>query len=186
MNNVLKVSVVEDDSQAEKLGIKPDDIIVFYNETAISTNTAFLNAAYAAKENGPQNVEIVIDRQGDILRFNASPQPLGLKCKEVAAPVRKLRSAAVRKNSTEYGVAHGVSLAVSFVGWALVLLGVIVAVIAVAGALKSHGFSLVAVLPGLGTVVSGLFLIMGAQVTIATVDTADYTREILEVVNNNK
>jgi len=40
-------------------------------------------------------------------------------------------------------------------------------------------------MPGLGTVASGFLMIMGAQVTQATVDNADHTREILAEMRAN-
>ena len=40
------------------------------------------------------------------------------------------------------------------------------------------GLSLVALLPAIGTAVSGFLLVMGAQATRAIVDTADHAREI--------
>ena len=62
----------------------------------------------------------------------------------------------------------------------------VAAVIAIAMLLSNMGsryFSLGGILPGVGTLISGLFMIMGAQVTKATVDNADNTRELVALMH---
>jgi len=76
---------------------------------------------------------------------------------------------------SRYKTAIFVSNLVSFFGWVLVAMGVLFAVIGLYSSL-----SMIGMLPDLGTAVSGLFLVMGGQITKATVDNADHTREILQ------
>jgi uncharacterized membrane protein len=91
-----------------------------------------------------------------------------------------------RVYASDYGVAKGVSAFVAFVGWALVAIGVIAALIAVQQASGARGVNaavaLMAVVPGVISAGLGFLLVMGAQVTRAAVDTADYAREILKAV----
>ena len=63
----------------------------------------------------------------------------------------------------------------------------IVALVGMAGGMQSGyggGVSILAIVPGLGIAVSGLFLVAAGQVTRATVDNADHTREILNLIRD--
>ena len=85
---------------------------------------------------------------------------------------------------------------ISFLGWLVfaggviaVFAGVIAAFAGMASGLQSQyrgGVSILALLPallpGLGIEVSGLLLVAAGQLTRATVDNADHTREILNVI----
>jgi hypothetical protein len=86
-----------------------------------------------------------------------------------------------------YGVTRGVCSFISFLGWLSVIVGGIIAFIAIISTLQSgYGSApMVASLTGVGTVFSGFMMIMGAQVTRATVDNADHTREILAAINRS-
>jgi len=79
---------------------------------------------------------------------------------------------------SRYKTAIFVSQVVAFFGWVLVIIGLLFAVVELFSN-SSRGVSLIAMLPGLGAAVSGLFLVMGGQITRATVDNADHTRELL-------
>ena len=86
---------------------------------------------------------------------------------------------------SEYETARKVSMFISFLGWVVFAGGVIAAFAGMASGLQSRysgGVSILAVLPGLGIAVSGLFLVAAGQATRATVDNADHTREILSLL----
>ena len=87
---------------------------------------------------------------------------------------------------SDYDVARKISKFISFLGWVVFAIGVIAAFAGlVSGTQSSYvgGGSLLAILPGLGVAISGLFLVTAGQVTRATVDNADHTREILKIVS---
>ena len=77
---------------------------------------------------------------------------------------------------SNYGTARGVSGFIAFIGWLVVFAGFIGIFLAIDTGVSALMF-------GLGTVISGLFLVMGAQVTQATVDNADHSREILNLLS---
>lgn len=83
---------------------------------------------------------------------------------------------------SEYETARKVSMFISFLGWLVFAGGVMAAFAGIASGLQSRyggGVSILALLPGLGIAVSGLYLVAAGQVTRAIVDNADHTREIL-------
>ena len=84
--------------------------------------------------------------------------------------------------SSEYGTARFISQVVSGIGWAVVIMGVITGLIGMSDGFRSVAVLLVIVLPGIGIAVSGLFLVVAGEITRATVDNADHTREILSVI----
>lgn len=71
---------------------------------------------------------------------------------------------------------------IEFIGWLVVVAGVI-AIVMLLSNMGSRYFSLAGILPGVGTLISALFMIMGAQVTKATVDNADNTRELVSLMH---
>ncbi|HFE38745.1 MAG TPA: hypothetical protein ENK06_10080 [Gammaproteobacteria bacterium] len=86
---------------------------------------------------------------------------------------------------SDYEVARKVSRFISFLGWVVFALGIIVAFAGFVNGVQSRyggGVSIIGMLPGLGITVSGLFLVAAGQVTRATVDNADHTREILNTL----
>ncbi|GLQ32612.1 hypothetical protein [Litoribrevibacter albus] len=80
---------------------------------------------------------------------------------------------------SSYSSARTIADVLSVIGWLTVVIGVFSAL-----ALASQGssFDVFAMLPGLGLVISGLFMVVAAQVTRAIVDNADHTREILSLL----
>lgn len=187
MRKALVVSAVKSGSQGENLGIKEGDIITSYNETAIFSNNELSTAVWKAKNKNLENIQIVLTRKGEEINLIASLEPLGVDCVEnnvnENTPSGNLRKRV--QYDSDYGVARGVCSLVAFFGWVLVLVGGSVTIMAIVNGTNARygGFSLLAILPGLGTVVSGFLMIMGAQVTRATVDNADHTREILQAIS---
>ena len=186
-HKVLTVDTVKPGSPAAELGIQPGDIVRAYNNVPISSNTALSSAAFNAREKQLTEVPLVLGRGLQKLRLKVPTESLGIECTETVVHDRSPgQMSDTSDRDTRYGVARSVATVISLLGWVLVALGALVAVAAVATGLNSRygAVTLVAVLPGLGTVVSGFLLIMGAQVTKATVDTADHTRKILQTVTD--
>jgi len=110
-------------------------------------------------------------------------------------PTRSTKSEPQAKSSShlpaanyqsQYGAARTVSMFISFLGWAVFSGGIIAALVGIgSGSRYGGGVSLLALLPGLGMAVAGLFLVAAGQVTRATVDSADQTREILNFIRNH-
>ncbi len=75
---------------------------------------------------------------------------------------------------SDYGAARVVSGIGEFLGWVLVLIGVVLVFVSAAQEMGLVGF-----IVALGVGTSGLFLVMTAQFVRATVNNADTTRDIL-------
>lgn len=180
MAKVLKVTEVNAGSQGYNAGIRVGDIILAYNGVRILGNSDFTNAVISAKNKGLTECEITILRGDTNLKINVATDPLGINTNVVEEKTSSTPS------KSEYGVARGMCSLFSFIGWALVVIGVVIAFVGLSGGNRYGGVSVAAILPGIGTIVSGFLTVMGAQVTRATVDNADHTREILLAIQNNR
>ena len=83
--------------------------------------------------------------------------------------------------SGDYGIAKVIAKIISFTGWMTLFAGFVVVGYAIA---HSKGYEnidviLVIILPGIGMIVTGLFLIVAGQITRATVDNATHNKHIL-------
>jgi hypothetical protein len=86
---------------------------------------------------------------------------------------------------SSYETTRKVSKFISLLGWVTFALGLIGAVMALGNyRWGPYWGALLAMVPGLVGVISGLFLVVAGQVSRATVDNADHTREILNVLRN--
>ena len=85
---------------------------------------------------------------------------------------------------SNYEVARAVAQFISFLGWIVFGIGIIAAVVILVDAQSRYGggISILSMLPGFGIAISGVFLVAAGQVTRATVDNADHTREILNYI----
>lgn len=85
-----------------------------------------------------------------------------------------------------YGTARFISLVVSFLGWLVVIAGIVGIFVGLeTGSKMLRGdASILAILPGIGVILSGLFLVIAGQITRATVDNADHTGEMLQIMKN--
>ena len=85
---------------------------------------------------------------------------------------------------SQYETGRKVATFISFLGWLFFVAGLLSALAGLASGFQDGygGVSIIAMLPGLGIAVSGLFLVASGQVTRATVDNADHTREILALL----
>lgn len=87
---------------------------------------------------------------------------------------------------SDYGTASFVSIVVSFIGWVTVVGSLILLLISIDSLSGRGGFAIFALLPSLGGIISGLLLVVAGQITRATADTANSSREMLELMKNSK
>lgn len=89
---------------------------------------------------------------------------------------------------SSYNAARGVASLISFVGWLFVVGGAILALVVIVTVSQSRygSLSLPLFVPALSAAVSGLLLVMGGQVTRATVDTADNTARVLHLLQRSE
>lgn len=78
--------------------------------------------------------------------------------------------------TSSYDTTRAISLIISFIGWFMIVISIVVCVFT----------SFVLLLPAIGVIVSGLLLVMGGQLTRAMIDTADHTGEMIVLMKNNR
>ena len=84
-----------------------------------------------------------------------------------------------KRNNTKNKATSGISGFVEFIGWATIISGLTISLF-----LRSNDVDILsALLPALVATTSGLFFIMGAQITRATLDTANNTKKILSILS---
>ena len=84
--------------------------------------------------------------------------------------------------SSDYGATESVSKIISFIGWIFAWAGVIIVIVGLLNSDEFGGVFLLTIIPGLGTSVSGLFLVIAGQITRATINNANSTKEILNTI----
>lgn len=91
---------------------------------------------------------------------------------------------------SDYGVARGVSKFIAFVGWLVFGVGLVCAGVGIGLLLQPLGtqdpLSYSAIGLGIVQAVAGLMMIVGAQLTRATIDNADHTREIMQMLRQKQ
>ena len=82
-----------------------------------------------------------------------------------------------------YEAARSLFSFLAFIAWSVVVIGVFVALISAAGASKygGGGAGLLAMVPGIGIGITGFILVAFVQMGRATVDTAEYTQQMLKL-----
>jgi hypothetical protein len=82
-----------------------------------------------------------------------------------------------------YETARSLFSFLAFMAWSVVVIGVLVALIGAAGASQygGSGAGLLAMVPGIGIGITGLILVAFVQMGRATVDTAEYTQQMLSI-----
>ena len=103
------------------------------------------------------------------------------KSKTVSAKPTARPAPPVESDTTSYDTERGVANIIEFIGWLIVVAGIIAGMVAVVykgGAIGYFG--------AFGVSLSGFLLIMGAQVVKATVDNADQIRKILTEIQRRK
>ncbi|MBU1207296.1 MAG: hypothetical protein KKH04_10280 [Proteobacteria bacterium] len=89
--------------------------------------------------------------------------------------------------TSTYGTSRMIAEAVSFIGWIVVGIGILVVLVLFAKSSESHGgFTLMSLLPALLGIISGLLLVMTGQLTRAMVDTADNTGQMLSLLKRRR
>jgi hypothetical protein len=93
-------------------------------------------------------------------------------------------------SNTRYSTAISVSQFISTIGIIVAAIGLILSAILLLGViqspLRSIVASIMALMPGVAIALAGLFLTATGQLTRATADNADQTREILKILKENR
>ena len=84
----------------------------------------------------------------------------------------------INVQSDDYGATIRIAKIMVFLGWASVIIGIIV--------FLTGMFMLVGISGTIGIITSGLMLVVGGQITRATADTANYTKQMLDEMRNIK
>jgi type II secretory pathway predicted ATPase ExeA len=85
------------------------------------------------------------------------------------------------------GTSRMIASLVSFLGWVIVAISVLILLFSLVGSLKENsGLALMGLFPSLAGIISGLLLVMSGQLTRALVDTADNTGQMLAIMKNKK
>jgi len=82
-----------------------------------------------------------------------------------------------------YEAARSLFSFLAFVAWSVVVIGVLVALMSAAGGSQfgGSGAALLAMIPGIGIGITGFILVAFVQMGRATVDTAEYTQQMLQL-----
>lgn len=81
-----------------------------------------------------------------------------------------------------YETARSLFSFLAFCAWSVVIIGVLVALVGAGGGSRyGGGAGLLAMVPGIGVGLAGLLLVAFVQMGRATVDTAEYTQQILKI-----
>ena len=85
-----------------------------------------------------------------------------------------------------YEAARSLFSFLAFIAWSVVVIGVIVALVSAVGASKygGGGAGLLAMVPGIGIGITGFILVAFVQMGRATVDTAEYTQQMLKIARD--
>ena len=80
----------------------------------------------------------------------------------------------IKEQTNDYGAAIKMAKYITFLGWAAVIIGILLTV------------SVVLSMMGVPVLISGFMLIMGGQITRATADNANYSKQMLDEMRNRK
>jgi len=85
-----------------------------------------------------------------------------------------------------YEAARSLFSFLGFMAWSVIIVGVIVAVIGMGGASRygGGGAALIAMIPGISIGISGFILLAFVQMGRASVDTAEYTQQMLKIARD--
>jgi general secretion pathway protein A len=85
------------------------------------------------------------------------------------------------------GTSRMIASLVSFLGWVIVAISVLILLFSLVGSLKENsGLALKGLFPSIAGIISGLLLVMSGQLTRALVDMADNTGQMLAIMKNKK
>ena len=191
MEYYVKISQVLTGSQAERLGIQTEDILISLADQPIKTMEEFKNIVAQKKNEQCYKANLIIERnnQPKTLVVDLTTQ-LGIigddyhgdktgddKGDLGAAP--QLSASAISV-PTQYGTTRAVCAFLLALGTLSVIVGILFALTALMASYR--GINPFEIILSLAFVAIGLGLIVGAQVTRATVDNADHSREILKIL----
>lgn len=181
MSNKLAIFKVYSGSNAEKAGITIDCTLVSYDGIPVTSNRELDNAIESASKSGKSSIVVhFVNHLGKNCQTEVPAGPLGILCVE-----RSQVSASTENTKSGYGAALFIALITSFIGGLIVVGGIIAIIGAFATAGKSSGLSFIALLPAIGTIITGLLMVAAAQITRAVVDTANYSREIRDLLKRS-
>ena len=85
-----------------------------------------------------------------------------------------------------YEAARSLFSFLGFIAWSVVVLGVLVALVSAAGGSRfgGAGAGLLAMVPGVAIGIAGFILVAFVQMGRATVDTAEYTQQMLKIARD--
>ena len=181
MNPALYVTDVFAEGQCEKLGLLTNDKIVTVSGIAISTNEHLAKVLSKLKEKDKTSFKIVVDRQGDIQTFTASTEtPLGIRCatKQQKEPEAGTDFVAPK---TKCGMVKFFCILATILGWIAIVVGGGMMLYGLMDTDASGAIPIPTSLPGFFIACVGFASIFGAQVSMAVVDIADNTRELLKI-----
>ena len=84
----------------------------------------------------------------------------------------------INEQSDDYVATIRIAKIMVFFGWASVIIGIVLFLTGI--------FMLVGISGTIGIITSGLMLVVGGQITRATADTANYTKQMLDEMRNIK
>lgn len=175
-------------SYGQSIGLTKGDLIVSFNMQPIYSVDELKEKIAASAGN---DVTYKVIRASEEVLINGKSAPLGLLLQPRADSSQQEVSSNSLKYDSDYGAARGVAKFISFLGWLVFIGGVLMSLIGLIAGMEAQsrfgggGVSIISMLPGFGISIAGLFLVAGGQVTRATVDSADHTREILRVLSKN-
>lgn len=88
--------------------------------------------------------------------------------------VKILSISDIQEQTTDYGAAIKIAKIMTILGWIAVIAGVLMTL------------SMMFISMGIQTIISGFMLIMGSQITRATADNANYSKQMLDEMRNRK
>lgn len=182
MQKEVRISDVQPDGQAARLGLKKGDIVVSFNGQAISSNEVLTGCLSRAQ--GIENV-LEIKRDWTVDKYSVSGQELGVQVEEVDKNLNQHTDqtediVAKAIKGSDYGIARAVSYVIAMIGWIVVGISALFGLFTFFEDGWSNAVSL------FGSTIPGFFMIMGAQVTRAVVDTADYNRQLLKLLHQER
>ena len=89
-----------------------------------------------------------------------------------------ISTADINEQSDDYVAIIRIAKTMVFFGWASVIIGIVL--------FLTGMFMLVGISGTIGIITSGLMLVVGGQITRATADTANYTKQMLDEMRNIK
>jgi len=91
--------------------------------------------------------------------------------------------------NNDYKTSTGIATFVSFLGWITILISVVLIGMGVYDSMKFRDFSpmaLLAIAPMFGIFIAGLFLVISGQITRATLNNTNYSKQMLDIMKRQQ